>query len=58
MTQAPYWDTLCEQSQAGLYLAVVLVPVEVAAVVLAGAQWKVERYTEKYLGARKTPVLN
>ncbi|KAH6624834.1 hypothetical protein B0J18DRAFT_192549 [Chaetomium sp. MPI-SDFR-AT-0129] len=57
MTQAPYWDTLCEQSQAGLYLAVVLVPVEVAGVVLAGAQWRVERYVEGYLGARKTPVL-
>jgi hypothetical protein len=57
MTQAPRWDTLCQQSHAGLYLAILLIPVEVAALALAAFQMKVERYTDRYLGARKTPVV-
>jgi len=58
MSQAPHWDTLCQQAHAGLYLAILLIPVEVAALALAAFQLKVERYTDRYLGARKTPVLN
>ena len=58
MAQAPHWDNLCRQGHAGLYLAVVLVPVEVVALALAGWKVKGERYVEGYLGARKTPVLN
>jgi len=58
MSQAPHWDTLCQQSHAGLYLAILLIPAEFAALVLASYQMKVERYTERYLGARKTPVLS
>ncbi|KAK4252339.1 hypothetical protein C7999DRAFT_27065 [Corynascus novoguineensis] len=58
MTQAPRWGDLCRQSLAGLYLAVALVPVEVVALALAAFQSKVERYTDRYLGARKTPVLS
>ncbi|KAK4148606.1 hypothetical protein C8A00DRAFT_38817 [Chaetomidium leptoderma] len=58
MSQAPHWDTLCQQSHAGLYLAILLIPVEVIALALAAFQMKVERYTDQYLGARKTPVLH
>jgi hypothetical protein len=57
MAQSPRWDTLCRQGHAGLYLAILLIPVEVAALGLAAFQVKVERYTDRYLGARKTPVL-
>ncbi|KAL2135269.1 hypothetical protein VTI74DRAFT_9149 [Chaetomium olivicolor] len=57
MVQQPHWDTLCRQSHAALYLAILLIPVEFAALALAALQLKVERYTESYLGARKTPVL-
>ncbi|KAK4043965.1 hypothetical protein C8A01DRAFT_31838 [Parachaetomium inaequale] len=58
MSQAPHWDTLCQQGHAGLYLAILLIPVEVVALALAAFQVKVERYTDRYLGARKTPVLS
>ncbi|KAL2271605.1 hypothetical protein VTJ83DRAFT_976 [Remersonia thermophila] len=58
MAQAPHWGPLCTQSRAALYLAVVLVPLEAAALALAGARVKVVKYTERYLAARKTPVLN
>lgn len=58
MTQAPRWDTLCQQGHAGLYLAILLLPVEVVALGLAGAVVKIEGYTERYLGARKTPVVS
>jgi cytochrome bd-type quinol oxidase subunit 2 len=58
MSQAPHWGTLCQQGHAGLYLAILLIPVEVVALALAVFQMKVERYTDRYLGARKTPVLS
>lgn len=58
MSQAPHWGTLCQQSHAGLYLAILLIPVEVVALGLAAFQMKTEKYTDRYLGARKTPVLN
>ncbi|KAL2181608.1 uncharacterized protein P884DRAFT_190382 [Thermothelomyces heterothallicus CBS 202.75] len=58
MWRAPRWAPLCRQARAALYLAVLLIPVEVAALALAAFQLKVERYTERYLGARKTPVLS
>lgn len=58
MTQQPRWDTLCQQSHAGLYMAILLIPVEAIALVLAGLQMKTERYTDEYLRARKTPVLS
>ena len=58
MTQAPRWDTLCQQGHAGLYLAILLLPVEVVALGLAVGVVKVEGYTERYLGARKTPVVS
>ncbi|KAL2188665.1 hypothetical protein L209DRAFT_235690 [Thermothelomyces heterothallicus CBS 203.75] len=58
MWRAPRWAPLCRQARAALYLAVLLIPVEVAALALAAFQLRVERYTERYLGARKTPVLS
>ncbi|KAK3898334.1 hypothetical protein C8A05DRAFT_47310 [Staphylotrichum tortipilum] len=58
MAQSPHWDTLCQQGHAGLYLAILLVPVEVVALGLGAAVVKVEGYTERYLGARKTPVIS
>lgn len=58
MAQEPRWDTLCRQSHAALYLAVVLVPVEAVALGLAAFQLKVEKYTDRYLDARKTPELS
>ncbi|KAL2258125.1 hypothetical protein VTK26DRAFT_8688 [Humicola hyalothermophila] len=57
MSRQPHWRSLCRQSRAGLYLAVVLIPVEAVALGLAAVLLKTERYTERYLGARKTPVL-
>ncbi|KAK4189589.1 hypothetical protein QBC35DRAFT_139147 [Podospora australis] len=57
MSQAPHWDTLCGQSYAGIYLAILLVPVEAAVLGLAVFQKKAERYTERYEGAKKSPAL-
>ncbi|KAK4237922.1 hypothetical protein C8A03DRAFT_44287 [Achaetomium macrosporum] len=56
MSQQPHWNTLCHQSHAGLYLAILLIPVEVVALGLAARQMQLERYTDRYLAARKTPV--
>jgi hypothetical protein len=53
MTQNPHFGTMCKQSQAGLYLAIVLIPVEALALALAGWQLKVEKYTSAYTRARK-----
>jgi hypothetical protein len=57
MSQQPHWGTLCQQSHAGLYLAILLIPVEVVALALAARQMQLERYTDRYLAARKTPVV-
>lgn len=57
MARQPHWDTLCRQGRAGLYLAVVLIPVEAIALGLAAVQMRAERYVGGYLGARKTPVM-
>ncbi|KAK3375064.1 hypothetical protein B0H63DRAFT_526349 [Podospora didyma] len=53
MGQSPHWDTLCQQSHAGLYLAILLIPVEAVALGLAAYQFKQERYTGAYVNARK-----
>lgn len=58
MSRSPRWAPLCRQARAALYLAVLLIPAEVVALALAAFQLKVERYTERYLGARKTPVMS
>ncbi|KLU87611.1 hypothetical protein MAPG_06608 [Magnaporthiopsis poae ATCC 64411] len=57
MTERPHFATLCKESWAGLYLAILLIPVEAA--VLAAAVWqaKLEKYTSAYTCARdsRTP---
>lgn len=58
MDVTPHWGTLCRQSEGGLYLSILLIPVEAAALGLAGYQMKVERYTNAYSSARKgSPAL-
>jgi hypothetical protein len=43
MNTKPHWGTLCKESKAGLYLMVMLVPLEV--LVLGAAAWG--SFTEK-----------
>ncbi|KAK0722858.1 hypothetical protein B0T26DRAFT_643646 [Lasiosphaeria miniovina] len=43
MDQSPRWADLCRQSHAGLYLAILLIPVEAAALGLAAYQFRAER---------------
>lgn len=57
MTESPHFSTLCSQSWASVYLAVILVPVEAAALCVAGWQFKLEKHTSAYAHARKgSPV--
>jgi len=57
MSQKPHFGTLCRESRAGVILAILLIPIELAALVLAGWQMKVERHTTAYNQARKgSPV--
>lgn len=43
MEQQPYFGTICKESWAGLYLAILLIPVEAAVLVTAGWLLKAER---------------
>lgn len=43
MTAGPHFGTLCKQSRAGLYLSVLLVPLELVAFAAAGYQLLLER---------------
>ena len=52
MTMQPRWDTLCKQSWTGVYLAVLLVPVEAAALGLAVWERKGEREVQEYQAAQ------
>lgn len=60
MSERPQFSTLCKESWAGVYLSILLIPVEAAALALAGWQLKVERHTSAYSRARKSssPVMN
>ncbi|CAK7236732.1 hypothetical protein SCUCBS95973_009708 [Sporothrix curviconia] len=51
----PKFASLCRASHAGVDLAILLIPVEFAAFVLAGFELKLQRYTAAYTHARKTP---
>lgn len=53
MSQAPHFGTLCGQSWAGVYLAVILVPLEAVALCVAGWQVKSEKHAAAYSRARK-----
>jgi len=59
MMQKPHFGTLCKESYAGLYLAILLIPVEAAVLAIASWQMKVERHTSAYTHARKSssPVM-
>ncbi len=59
MNQDPHWGTLCRESWAGVYLSILLIPVEAAVMGVAGYQLKVERHIAAYSHARKgSPILN
>jgi hypothetical protein len=58
MLQTPHWNTLCRQSYAGLYLSIVLIPVEAVVLALAGWEMKVERQVSGFSRAqgKRSPV--
>jgi hypothetical protein len=47
MSMQPHFGTLCKQSQAGVVLSVLLVPLEAAILAVAGYQAVLERQTTK-----------
>lgn len=53
MLQRPHFDTLCKESWAGLYMSILLVPVEALVLAVAVWQMKQERHTNAYVSARK-----
>lgn len=53
MASDPYFGTLCSSSWASVYLAVVLVPLEAAALCVAGWQLKTEKHVARYARARQ-----
>ncbi|KAI6379131.1 hypothetical protein MCOR25_002109 [Pyricularia grisea] len=55
MVQNPHFGTLCKESWAGLYLTILLIPVEVAVLAVAAYQAKLEKYASAYTYARDTP---
>jgi uncharacterized membrane protein len=59
MMQQPHFGTLCKESWAGVYMSILLIPVEAAVLGLAGWQLSVERHTSAYSAARKSssPIL-
>ncbi len=60
MAEHPKFGTLCKESWAGVYLSILLIPAEAAALALAGWQLKLERHTSAYSHARKScsPIMN
>ncbi|KAI0455214.1 hypothetical protein F5B21DRAFT_208650 [Xylaria acuta] len=60
MRMEPHFGTLCNQSKAALYLAVILVPVEFIILVAAGAQMGMERKAKAFAPAPKpsSPALS
>ncbi|KAI1344299.1 hypothetical protein F5Y15DRAFT_366108 [Xylariaceae sp. FL0016] len=54
MSTKPHFGTLCKESKTALYLSVVLVPVELAVLTLAGYQMSMERKAGKLSPSRKT----
>lgn len=55
MWTQPNWGTLCKQSKGGIYLSILLVPVEAGALALSGWLLKERNYVERYVNARKSP---
>ena len=54
MAQKPQFGALCKESWAGVYLSILLIPVECAALLLATWQMRVEKHASAYSRARKT----
>ena len=54
MMQKPHFGTLCKESWAGLYLSILLIPVEAAVFAFAGWQMKLEKHANAYSQARKS----
>ena len=59
MMQKPHFGTLCKESWAGLYLSILLIPVEAAVFAFASWQKKIEKHADAYSQARKSssPVM-
>ncbi|KAI5917961.1 hypothetical protein F4810DRAFT_694342 [Camillea tinctor] len=49
MDRRPYFGTLCKESQTALYLSVVLVPIELIILTVAGYQMTMERKASKLI---------
>ena len=60
MTQQPHFGTLCRQSKAGLYLAVLLIPIEGIVFAIAAFQFSVEKSASSLGRGRKSasPILS
>jgi hypothetical protein len=60
MNLQPYFGTLCRQSKAALYLAVILVPLELITFTVAGVQMALERKAGAFQPAAKpsSPALS
>ncbi|KAI3337613.1 hypothetical protein HD806DRAFT_44589 [Xylariaceae sp. AK1471] len=60
MSIQPYFGTLCRQSKTALYLSVVLVPVELITLTVAGVQMGLERKASGFEPSRKphSPALS
>ncbi|KAI1125211.1 hypothetical protein F5Y10DRAFT_247690 [Nemania abortiva] len=59
MRMEPYFGTLCSQSEAALYLSVILVPVEFVALMVAGGQMGLERKAKAFVPAKpSSPALS
>lgn len=60
MRTEPHFGTLCRQSEAALYLSVILVPVEFVVLVVAGVQMSLERKARGFVPAQKmsSPALS
>lgn len=59
MVSRPHFSTLCKESQAGLYLSILLIPIEAIALAVSGYQFVVERQvsTMAHGSRRASPML-
>ncbi|KAJ2896611.1 hypothetical protein MKZ38_005401 [Zalerion maritima] len=48
MTLPPHFGTLCKESRAGLYLSILLIPIEALVLGVAGWQFAVEKQASQY----------
>jgi hypothetical protein len=58
MNQAPYFGTLCRQSWAGVYLSVLLIPVEALVLGTAGWMLKLEKQSAAAAAARPRKAIS